>query len=72
MPKLPRISGGEVLKIFTKYFSFRVLRQKGSHVTLTNDKVFITIPLHPELDIGTLNAILKDASVTRDDFLKYV
>lgn len=72
MPKLPRISGREVLRILTKYFNFKALRQKGSHVTLTNDKIFITIPLHPELDAGTLNAILKDAGISRDEFLKYV
>jgi predicted RNA binding protein YcfA (HicA-like mRNA interferase family) len=58
MPKLPIISGNELIKILTKHFRFRVLRQKGSHVTLTNDISFITIPLHPELDKGTLNAIL--------------
>jgi len=72
MPKLPRISGKDLLRILTKQFGFRVLRQKGSHVTLTNDKVFITVPLHPELDTGTLNAILKDANIDREDFLKYL
>jgi len=72
MPKLPRISGNDLLKILTKHFGFRSLRQKGSHITLTNDKVFITIPLHPELDTGTLNAILKDAGINREDFLKFV
>ncbi len=72
MPKLPRISGNDLIKVLTKHFSFRTLRQKGSHITLTNDKAFITVPLHPELDIGTLNAILKDADVRRDEFLKYV
>jgi predicted RNA binding protein YcfA (HicA-like mRNA interferase family) len=72
MPKLPRISGNELLKILTKNFGFRTLRQKGSHVTLTNDKVFITVPLHPELDTGTLNSILKDAGIDRDDFLKFI
>lgn len=72
MPKLPHISGKDLIRILTKYFGFRVLRQKGSHITLTDDKVFITIPLHPELDIGTLNAILKDSGISRDNFLKYI
>jgi predicted RNA binding protein YcfA (HicA-like mRNA interferase family) len=36
--RLPRISGFELLKILSKNFDFRVLRQKGSHVTITNDK----------------------------------
>ncbi|MBS3086613.1 type II toxin-antitoxin system HicA family toxin [Candidatus Pacearchaeota archaeon] len=72
MPKLPRISGVEVIKILTKFFGFRTLRQRGSHVTLTNDLVFLTVPLHPELDRGTLLAILRDAHISREDFLEYV
>ncbi|MFH0868641.1 MAG: type II toxin-antitoxin system HicA family toxin [archaeon] len=72
MLKLPRISGSDLLRILTKHFGFRTLRQKGSHITLTNDKVFITIPLHPELDTGTLHAILKEAETGREEFLKFV
>lgn len=72
MPKLPRISGAELIKILTKFFGFRTLRQKGSHVTLTNDIIFITVPLHNELDKGTLLSILKDANISRDDFLERV
>lgn len=72
MPKLPRISGLEVIKILAKFFGFRTLRQRGSHVTLTNDIVFLTVPLHKELDRGTLLAILRDANIPRDDFLDKV
>jgi predicted RNA binding protein YcfA (HicA-like mRNA interferase family) len=72
MPKLPVISGQELIKILTKRFGFRVLRQKGSHVTLTNDVCFITVPLHPELDRGTLNAILNDAKIEKHEFIRYV
>ena len=72
MPKLPRISGIKVIKILTKFFSFRTLRQRGSHVTLTNDLVFLTVPLHDELDKGTLLAILRDANISRNEFLEYV
>jgi len=72
MAKLPVISGRELIKTLAKHFGFRILRQKGSHVTLTNDVSFITVPLHPELDKGTLNAILKDAKIERRDFMKYV
>ncbi len=72
MPKLPVISGQKLIKILTKHFGFRVLRQSGSHVTLTNDVSFITVPLHPELDRGTLRAILGDAAIEREEFMKYV
>tara|TARA_Y100000296_G_scaffold86165_1_gene124945 strand:+ start:1279 stop:1497 length:219 start_codon:yes stop_codon:yes gene_type:complete len=71
MPKLPRISGSKLLKILTKHFGFRTLRQKGSHVTQTNDLVFLTVPLHKELDNGTLRAILRDANISRDEFFEY-
>ena len=66
--KLPRISGHEVIKILCNRFNFKVLRQKGSHVTLTNDSVYLTVPLHKELDRGTLNSIIKDSGVPRRDF----
>jgi len=72
MSKLPRISGIELIKILTKFFDFRTLRQKGSHITLTNDKVFLTIPLHRELDRGTLLSILRDAGISRNEFLEYI
>ena len=71
MTKLPVISGLQLIKLLTKHFSFRTLRQKGSHVTLTNDNSFITVPLHRELDRGTLKGILEDAKITREEFLKY-
>lgn len=41
-------------------------------MTLTNDIVFITVHLHPELDKGTLKAILKDARISREEFLEYI
>ncbi len=67
--RLPVVSGNELLKILYKHFGFYPLRQKGDHVTITNDKIFITVPLHKELDIGTLKSILDDAGITREEFL---
>jgi predicted RNA binding protein YcfA (HicA-like mRNA interferase family) len=71
LARLPVVSGQKLVKILTKNFGFRVLRQRGSHVTLTNDASFITVPLHPELDKGTLLSILNDARIDRDDFVRY-
>ena len=71
MPKLPVISGHDFIKVLTKHFGFRVLRQKGSHVTLTNDVCFITVPLHTKLDRGTLTAILNDARIEKPEFMRY-
>ncbi|MBM3898093.1 MAG: type II toxin-antitoxin system HicA family toxin [Thaumarchaeota archaeon] len=72
MPKLPVVSGQQLIKVLTKHFGFRVLRQRGSHVTLTNDISFVTVPLHPELDKGTLSAVLRDARVSREEFIRFV
>lgn len=56
--KLPVISGKDLIRILYKHFGFRPIRQRGDHVTITNDKYFVTVPLHNELGIGTLNQFL--------------
>ena len=64
-PKLKRLSGKEVLSILSK-IGFLVHSQKGSHVKLRRNSSgeiqTLTIPLHDELDIGTLRAIVRQAS----------
>jgi predicted RNA binding protein YcfA (HicA-like mRNA interferase family) len=66
MPKLKRLSGQDVIKILA-LFGFVVAGQKGSHVKLVRilldgSKQPLTIPAHPELDKGTLKAIIRQAS----------
>ena len=62
MPKLRRISGNDLLKFLFKK-GFVLLRQKSSHVRLAfesgDKKQFLTIPLHSELDRGTLKSIMR-------------
>ena len=65
-PKLKRLSGKDLLGIF-KRFSFEVHAQKGSHVKLrrfsvAKEKQTLTIPMHQELDVGTLRSIFRQAS----------
>ncbi|MBI5146719.1 MAG: type II toxin-antitoxin system HicA family toxin [Thaumarchaeota archaeon] len=52
-------------------FGFRAIRQKGSHVTLTNDTIYVTIP-QKEIRVGLLGVILRDCGITREEFLKEV
>ena len=64
-PKLKRLSGSEVVAIM-RSFGFEVHSQRGSHVKLRRiisggDKQTLTIPLHGELDAGTLRAIIRQA-----------
>ena len=70
---LPVISGRQVIKALTKA-GFEVAGRKGSHVKLkrkVDEKVFIIIvPDHAELARGTMKSILRQANVTREEFLK--
>ena len=72
MVKLPRLSGHELIKILA-LFGFKKIRQKGSHVMLIKDtgqsKIGCVVPLHDELETGTLLAILRQAKINRDEFL---
>jgi predicted RNA binding protein YcfA (HicA-like mRNA interferase family) len=67
--RLPVISGHDLIKILFKNFGFKPIRQKGDHITITNDKAFVTVPLHNELDTGTLKSILNDCGISREEFI---
>ena len=75
MSRLKVLSGKEVVKILGK-FSFLPARQKGSHVTLKKvirgESQTLTVPLHKELDKGTLKAIYRQASryISVDELFK--
>jgi predicted RNA binding protein YcfA (HicA-like mRNA interferase family) len=69
MPRLPIVSGMEMIKYLTKK-GFTVTRQKGSHVVLRSGDRRVTVPLHNELDRGTLLAILEEAGISKEEFLK--
>lgn len=64
-PKLRRLSGTEVVAILG-IFGFVVYSQRGSHAKLRRltqgKKETLTIPVHPELDAGTLKAIIRQAA----------
>lgn len=62
---LKNLSGKDVLNIFSQ-FNFDVVSQKCSHIKLRRicsdgTKQTLTIPLHQELDKGTLRAIFRQA-----------
>lgn len=73
MPKLPVLSGDDLIKILVK-FGFEEVRQKGSHVSLqkvTAEKTFRTVvPLHKELAKGTLRDILNQSGLKKEDLFK--
>ena len=71
MPKLPRVSGREVVKRLERLGFLRV-RQRGSHVVLRKDSaegaVGCVVPLHDDLAVGTLRGVLRQAGVTAEEF----
>lgn len=73
MQKLPRLSGREVIKILSKT-GFMPVRQKGSHVILKKETESgvkaLVVPLHSEIDRGTLLEIIRQAGLKREEFLK--
>jgi predicted RNA binding protein YcfA (HicA-like mRNA interferase family) len=71
-PKLPVISGDELIHALTK-FGYEKVRQKGSHVRLRHPtdtkRLPITIPLHDEIAFGTLRRILRDAGMSVEQLI---
>lgn len=70
MCKAPSVSGRECIKALEKA-GFYQKRQEGSHVILRRDDPFAqtVVPLHKELDRGTLRAIIRQAGLSIDEFV---
>ena len=72
MPKLV-IKDITLVKVLTKYYGFSIYGRHGSHVKLRDMKGHTTIvAIHNEqIKQGTLNAILKQTGLEKEDVLKY-
>jgi predicted RNA binding protein YcfA (HicA-like mRNA interferase family) len=68
MPKLPVLSGQEIIKMLEQ-LGFERVRQRGSHVVMRRGSNGCVIPLHEEVKRGTLGGILRQAGLTADQFL---
>ncbi len=73
MPKLPVVSGHELVKALTK-IGFIHVRTTGSHAILKKKQneqtIVIPVPLHKELAKGTLLSIMHQARLSREEFMK--
>ncbi len=73
MPKLPRISSREAIRALER-LGFEQVRQTGSHVVMKrktlDSEIGCVVPVHRELKVGTLSAILKQAQVTPEEFIE--
>ena len=69
---LPTVSGRDVVKLLTR-IGFIIVGRKGSHIRMKkkNDKTLVAIvPDHKEITKGTLKSILRQAGLTREEFLE--
>ena len=74
MPKLPAVSGKTMLSFLEKR-GFYVHRTSGSHYILKHPdrpelRVVVAVPGKKPIPKGTLRAILRQADVTVDEFVK--
>jgi len=69
--RLPVLSGQELCKLLAKV-GYQVDHQTGSHIILRNENPphrRLTVPMHREIAKGTLRAIIRQAGLTRAEFL---
>ncbi len=72
MSKLPVVSGKQTCKMLEKK-GYLIDHQTGSHIILRNKNSpyrRLTVPNHKEIAKGTLRAIIRQAGLTVDEFIK--
>ena len=71
MGKFRRLSGKEVCDILEKH-DFAEVRRRGSHIVMqrktADSTVTVPVPDHKELRTGTLQAIIRQSGVSREEF----
>ena len=69
MARLPLLSGDEFVRIVAK-IGFALDRTEGSHMILLGPAGRrLSVPRHKELGRGLLRALIRDAGLTREEFL---
>ena len=73
MDKLPRWSGKKIINVFKKD-GWTLDRIEGSHHILIREGTenILVIPVHGNnpIKVGLINGLIKDASLTNEDFLR--
>ena len=70
MPRLPIISGDEFVRAVAKA-GYMWDRTEGSHMILIGPGGRrLSVPRHRELGRGLLRALIRDAALTREEFLR--
>lgn len=69
MSRLPVCSGQEAIRAFQK-LGYQVDHQTGSHIILRHPLMRrLTVPHHRELAKGTLRALIREAGITKEEFV---
>ena len=70
MPRLPVLSGREVVRAFES-LGWQVVRQTGSHIVLVKDghRATLSVPDHREVARGTLRKLIRSADLAVDEFV---
>lgn len=71
--RLPVVSGAQLIGVLRK-LGWESVRQRGSHVSLRHPdhSALLVVPLHREVKRGTLNGILRDAGIAREELRKHL
>ena len=70
MARLPLISGDELVRIL-RLAGFVWDHTEGSHMILLHAKgLRVSVPRHRELGRGLLRSLIRDAGLTREEFLR--
>ncbi|MCW5658447.1 MAG: type II toxin-antitoxin system HicA family toxin [Burkholderiaceae bacterium] len=68
MPKLPHVSGADVVRALER-LGFAKVRQSGSHVIMRRESKGCVVPMHREVKVGTLAGVLRQAEVSAEEFV---
>ena len=68
MPRLPKLSGREVVRVFAS-LGWEEARQSGSHIILVHEgePATLSVPDHKEVAVGTLRSLIRSAGLTVEE-----
>lgn len=70
MSKLPACSGRDAVRAF-EHLGYVTDHQTGSHIILRNPRMRrLTVPDHRELAKGTLRSLIREAGITKEQFVE--
>jgi predicted RNA binding protein YcfA (HicA-like mRNA interferase family) len=70
MPRLPTLSGRDVVRVFQR-FGWQVVRRSSSHMIMVQEgaSATLSIPDHREVAKGTLRSLIRAANLSVAEFV---